>query len=87
MQHCYPSTESLSLYTVEKRTEEKGKKNNPARYVGRSLIMSDRESVILKTITVSLHRGVIYISLSGAVRMAALPTFTFFGLVRFFCNL
>lgn len=35
------------------------KKKEPPRYVGRSLIMSDRESVILKTIMVST--GVIYI--------------------------
>lgn len=37
------------------------RKKEPPRYVGRSLIMSDRESVILKTIMVSA--GVIYILL------------------------
>lgn len=75
----------LSIYGslfVEERTRRR--KKSPPRYVGRSLIMSDRESVILKTIMVST--GVIYISLS-AVRATALPTFTFFGLIQFFCNL
>lgn len=50
-----------------KEGEEEEEEKEPPRYVGRSLIMSDRESVILKTIMVST--GVIYISLS----LPALP--------------
>ena len=68
---CTHST-GLLVPSVERKEEEEEKE--PPRYVGRSLIMSDRESVILKTIMVST--GVIYISLFPSLR-PALPTFAF----------
>lgn len=79
---CTHST-GLLVPSVERKEEEEEKE--PPRYVGRSLIMSDRESVILKTIMVST--GVIYISLFPPPLPPCPTHLRLPRLVQFFCNL